>query len=430
MIFNEKIECADKKTIQAIQLENLKSTVERCYNHVPHYKKKFDEIGLKPDNIKTLKDIKKIPFTVKDDLRENFPYKLFAVPMKDVVRIHASSGTTGKPTVVGYTQNDVDMWSEVVARLVCAGGATSDDIAQISFGYGLFTGAFGLHYGLEKMGATVIPISGGNTERQITTMQDFGTTILVSTPSYALYMAEVAEKMGIDTKKLPLKFGMFGGEGHTEQMRTEIEKRWDITATENYGLSEIIGPGTSGECEFKCGMHIAEDHFYCEIVNPETFEPVKLGEKGELVITSLTKEALPILRYRTKDITWLIDDKCACGRTSLRMAKIQGRTDDMLIIRGVNVFPSQIEGVLVGMGQVGPHYEIVVKKDGYMDMIEVLVELADDSLLESFSGLEKLQNKIRSKIFSVLNIDVPVKLVEPESLKRFEGKAKRVVDLR
>jgi len=430
MIFNEQIECADKKTIQEIQLKNLKSTVERCYSSVPHYKKKFDEIGLKPQDIQSLDDIRKIPFTVKDDLRENFPYKLFAVPMKDVVRIHASSGTTGKPTVVGYTKNDIDMWSEVVARLVCAAGATPDDIAQISFGYGLFTGAFGLHYGLENMGATVIPISGGNTERQIMTMQDFGTTILVSTPSYALYMAEVAEKMGIDTMKLPLKIGMFGGEGHTEEMRVEIEKRWGIVATENYGLSEIIGPGTSGECVYKCGMHIAEDHFYCEIVDPKTFEPVKNGEKGELVITSLTKEALPILRYRTKDITWLMDEKCECGRTSLRMAKIQGRTDDMLIIRGVNVFPSQIEGVLLGMGEIGPHYEIVVKKDGYMDMIEVLVELLDDSLLESFSGLEKLQKKIRNKIYTVLNIDVPVKLVEPESLKRFEGKAKRVVDLR
>jgi phenylacetate-CoA ligase len=430
MIFNREIECADKSTIKKIQLENLKATVKRCYENVDHYKKKFDEIGLKPDDIKTLTDITKIPFTVKDDLRENFPYKLFAVPMKDVVRIHASSGTTGKPTVVGYTQNDIDMWSEVVARLVCAAGASKDDIAQIAFGYGLFTGAFGLHYGLEKLGATVIPISGGNTERQVSTMQDFGSTILVSTPSYALYMAEVAEKMGIDTKKLPLKFGMFGGEGHTEQMRNEIEKRWDIIATENYGLSEIIGPGTSGECIYKCGMHIAEDHFYCEIVDRDTFEPVKPGQKGELVITSLTKEALPILRYRTKDITWLIDETCACGRTSMRMAKIQGRTDDMLIIRGVNVFPSQIEGVLVGMDEIGPHYEIVVKKDGYMDMIEVNVELLDDSLLVSFSALEKLQSKIRAKIYMVLNIDVPVKLVEPESLKRFVGKAQRVVDLR
>jgi phenylacetate-CoA ligase len=430
MIFNEAIECASKETIREIQLKRLKDTIKRCYENVPHYKKKFDEANIKPSDIYTLEDIIKIPFTVKDDLRENFPYKLFAVPMTDVVRIHASSGTTGIPTVVGYTKRDIDMWSEVVARLVCAGGATPDDIAQVTFGYSLFTGAFGLHYGLEKIGATVIPISGGNTERQIKTMKDFGSTVLIGTPSYALHMAEVAEKMGIDTKDLPLRIGLFGGEGHTEEMRAEIEKRWDIIATENYGLSEIIGPGTSGECTYKCGMHIAEDHFYCEIIDPDTNEPVPYGEKGEMVITSLTKEALPILRYRTKDITWLIPDKCECGRTSMRMAKVQGRTDDMLIIRGVNIFPSQIEGVLVGMDEIGPHYEIIVKKDGYMDKIEVLVELLDGSFLESFSALEKLQAKVRHNLYTVLNIDVPVKLVEPESLKRSEGKAKRVIDLR
>jgi phenylacetate-CoA ligase len=430
MIWNEKIECAPKEDIQAIQLARLKSTVERCYHNVAHYRKKLDAAGVKPDDIKSLDDIRRIPFTVKDDLRDNYPFKLFAVPMKDVVRVHASSGTTGKPTVVGYTKADVDMWAECIARLACAAGATPDDIAQITFGYTLFTGAFGLHYGLEKLGATIIPISGGNSERQLNIMQDFGSTLLVGTPSYALYLAETAKKMGIDTKKLPLRLGMFGGEGHTEEMRREIEQAWDILATENYGLSEIIGPGVSGECHVKQGMHICEDHFYCEIVDPDTLEPVPAGEKGEMVITALSKEALPILRYRTKDITWLIPEKCECGRTSMRMAKVQGRTDDMLIIRGVNVFPSQIESVLLGIDDIGPHYEIIVRKDGYMDKIEVLVEVADASLIEKFSALEALEKKIKHALYTVLNIGADVKLVEPQTLKRFEGKAKRVTDLR
>lgn len=430
MIWNEKMECATQAEKQAVQTERLKQTVARCYNNVPHYRKKFDEAGIKPQDIQTLDDITKIPFTVKDDLRENFPYKLFAVPMKDVVRIHASSGTTGKPTVVGYTKADIDMWSECIARLVCAAGATPEDIVQITFGYTLFTGAFGLHYGLEKLGAAIIPISGGNSERQITTMQDFGATVLVGTPSYALYLAETAKKMGVDTSKLPLRLGLFGGEGHTEEMRREIEQAWNILATENYGLSEIIGPGVSGECHLKCGMHIVDDHFYCEVVDRETLEPVPQGQPGELVITSLSKEALPILRYRTKDITWLIPDKCECGRTSMRMAKVQGRTDDMLIIRGVNVFPSQIESVLLSVEEVGPHYEIIVRKEGYMDCIEVLVEVTDAKLLESFASLEALERKVKHAIYSVLNISAAVKLVEPQSLKRYEGKAKRVTDLR
>lgn len=430
MIWNEKIECASREEIEAIQLARLRSTVERCYYNVEHYRQKLDAAGVKPDDIKTLDDIRRIPFTVKDDLRDNYPYKLFAVPMKDVVRIHASSGTTGKPTVVGYTKADVDMWAECIARLACAAGATPDDIAQITFGYTLFTGAFGLHYGLEKLGAAIIPISGGNSERQMNIMQDFGSTLLVGTPSYALYLAETAKKMGIDTKELPLRIGMFGGEGHTEEMRREIEQAWDIVATENYGLSEIIGPGVSGECHIKQGMHICEDHFYCEIVDPDTLEPVPLGEKGEIVITALSKEALPILRYRTKDITWLIPDKCECGRTSMRMAKIQGRTDDMMIIRGVNVFPSQIESVLLGIEDIGPHYEIIIRKDGYMDKIEVLVEVTDASLTEKFSALEALEKKIKHALYTVLNIGADVKLVEPQSLKRYEGKAKRVTDLR
>ncbi len=430
MIWNEKIECASRDELRALQLERLKSTVERCYNNVPHYRKKLDAAGAKPEDIKSLEDIRRIPFTEKDDLRENYPYKLFASPMKDVVRIHASSGTTGKPTVVGYTKADLDMWAECVARLACAAGATDEDIAQITFGYTLFTGAFGLHYGLEKVGSTIIPISGGNSERQLAIMQDFGTTILVGTPSYALYLAETAKKLGIDTEKLPLRLGMFGGEGHTEEMRREIEKAWGILATENYGLSEIIGPGVSGECHCQCGMHINEDHFYCEIVDRDTLEPLPDGQQGEMVITSLTKEALPILRYRTKDITWLMPQKCECGRTSARMAKVQGRTDDMLIIRGVNVFPSQIESVLLGVDDIGPHYEIIVRKEGYMDKIEVLVEVIDAALLDKFSALERLEKKIQHALFTVLNIGADVRLVEPQSLKRYEGKAKRVTDLR
>ncbi len=430
MIWNRAIECASRDQLQALQLERLKSTVERCYNNVPHYRDKLNAAGVTPEDIKSLDDIRRIPFTEKEHLRDNFPYKLFASPMKDVVRIHASSGTTGKPTVVGYTRADVDMWAECVARLCCAAGATQDDVAQVTFGYTLFTGAFGLHYGLEKIGAAIIPISGGNTERQLSIMQDFGSTILVGTPSYALYMAETAKKLGIDTEKLPLRLGLFGGEGHTEEMRREIEKAWGILATENYGLSEIIGPGVSGECVYKCGMHINEDHFYCEIVDRDTLEPVPFGQPGEMVITSLSKEALPILRYRTKDITWLMPEKCACGRTSMRMAKVQGRTDDMLIIRGVNVFPSQIESVLLTIDDIGPHYEIIVRKEGYMDKIEVLVEVIDAALLDKFSALEALERKIQHALFTVLNIAADVRLAEPQSLKRFEGKAKRVTDLR
>lgn len=430
MIWNEHIECATKEQIRSLQNERIKDTVERCYNNVFHYRTKLAGAGISPKDINTVDDIEKLPFTEKDDLRMSFPYKLFAAPMKDIVRIHASSGTTGKPTVVGYTKRDLDMWSECIARLACAAGVTNQDIAQITFGYTLFTGAFGLHYGLEKIGAAVIPISGGNTKRQISVMQDFGSTVLVGTPSYALYLAETAKKMGVDVKKLPLKLGLFGGEGHTEQMRTQIEQDWGILCTENYGLSEILGPGISGECHLKCGMHIAEDHFYCEIIDKETLKPVPHGQPGELVITSLSKEALPLLRYRTKDITRLIPEKCDCGRTSMRMAKVSGRTDDMLIIRGVNVFPSQIESVILGIEDIRPHYEIIVRKEGYMDCIEVLVEVTDASLLESFSALEKLESKLKQAIYTSLNISADVKLVEPESLKRFEGKAKRVTDLR
>ena len=431
MIWNPKIECEGRGEIKALQLERLKETVERIYSNVPYYKKKLDEAGVTPDSIKSLDDLKRIPFTTKDDLRENYPFGLFASPMKDIVRIHASSGTTGKPTVVGYTKNDLDTWSEAIARLACAAGATEDDIAQISFGYGLVTGGFGLHYGLEKVGLAIIPASTGNTEKQIMLMKDFGTTLLVSTPSYALYMSEVAEKMGIDIKKdLKLKIGMFGSEGSTEEMRQEIEKRWGMTATENYGLSEIMGPGVAGECTEKCGMHVSDDLFIVEIINPETGEVLPEGEVGELVITNIKKEGIPLLRYRTKDITYLDNTPCKCGRTTPRIAKIQGRSDDMLKIKGVNVFPSQIESALLGTKGIAPYYQIIVKKVGFVDDMEVLVELNDDSLLEKFSELEKLERTVKHKIKTVLGLDIKIKLVEPQTIERTAGKAKRVIDLR
>ena len=429
MIFNPAIETMERSEMEALQLKRLQETVAYVYERVPMYRDRLDEMGVSPSDIKTLADIRKLPFTVKDDLRDNYPYGLFAVPMSEVVRVHASSGTTGRPTVVGYTADDIEMWSECVARLCAAGGATREDIAQISFGYGLFTGAFGLHQGLAKIGAAVVPISSGNTERQINLMSDFGSTVLVATPSYALYMAEVAEKMGM-MDKIKLRVGLFGAEGSTEEMRAELEKRWGIVATENYGMSELIGPGVSGECTEKTGMHINEDYFYCEIVNPETGEPVPDGEWGELVVTPLAKQALPLLRYRTHDITRLIREKCPCGRTTTRMQKIAGRSDDMLIIRGVNVFPSQIESVLIGMKEIAPHYEIVVTRKGYLDQIEVKVELHDASLLDSYGELENLQKKIHDKLKVILQIDAKVTLVSPNTLKRFEGKAKRVTDLR
>lgn len=430
MIWNREAECISRKDMEVIQLERLKDVVKRAYDNVPFYRKRFDEIGLKPEHIVTLKDIEKIPFTTKNDLRDNYPYGLFAVPMKKIIRLHASSGTTGKPIVVGYTKNDIENWSECVARMIAAAGGTDEDIAQNVFGYGLFTGSFGLHYGLEKMGITVVPSSSGNSERQIMLMQDFGTTIIVGTPSYVLHLSEVAEEMGVAKDKLKLRLGLFGGEGHTLEMKKEIEKRWGILDTENYGLSEITGPGVSGECIYQCGMHINEDHFYPEIISTETGKALDYGQKGELVFTTLTKEGIPMLRYRTKDITVLNPETCKCGRNNVRMNRVLGRSDDMLIIRGVNVFPSQIESVLIGMDQIGPHYQIIVSRKGFMDYIEVQVELIDGKILEKFSELEKLENEIRHKLKTVLQIDAKVRLVEPKSIERSLGKAKRVIDLR
>ncbi|MCX7714301.1 MAG: phenylacetate--CoA ligase [Clostridia bacterium] len=430
MIWNTEAETMSRKDIKALQLAKLRETVSRVYHCVPFYRKRFDEAGIIPDDIKTLEDLQKIPFTVKDDLRDNYPYGLFGVPMKDIVRIHASSGTTGKPTVVGYTKNDIEMWSECVARLITMAGGTAEDIAQISFGYGLFTGAFGLHYGMEKVGAAVIPMSAGNTEKQLMIMQDFKPTILISTPSYALYMSEVAQELGIKKEALSLRIGMFGAEGHTEEMRKELEKRWGIVATENYGLSEVTGPGVAGECTYHTGMHINEDYFIVEIIDPETGEVLPDGETGEVVITPIQKEGIPLLRYRTKDISRIDTEKCECGRTTARLHKIQGRTDDMLIIKGVNVFPSQVESVLLGMEQISPQYQLVVSKKGFTDDLEVKVELQDIELLENFSELEALRKKIHHKLQTVLGLDAKVSLVGPKSIERTSGKAKRVLDLR
>lgn len=429
-IWNKEMECADRETKNAIQLERLKKTVDVCYNKVPFYKNKFDEIGLKPEHIKTLADIKHIPFTTAEDLRNNYPFGLFAVPKNDVVRLHGSSGTTGKPKIVGYTKQDIDNWSELIARLVTAAGATSEDIVQIAFGYGLFTGGFGLHYGMEKIGAMVVPLSSGNTDRQIMLMQDFESTVLIATPSYGLYLANEIEKRNIDKDTIKLRLALFGGEGHTAEMRDKIEQQLGILATENYGLSEVGGPGVSGECYLKRGLHIAEDHYIPEIVDPDTLQPLPVGDKGELVLTTLCREAFPMLRYRTRDITWLDDTPCECGRTSIRMAKVQGRTDDMMVIRGVNVFPSQIEAVVMAIKEVEPFYEIILTTENHLDRIEVRVEFSDDSLLDDYTKLENLRGRIKHDLRAMLNIDAKVSLVTPGTLPRFEGKAKRIIDKR
>lgn len=429
-IWNERFECMDRAELRDWQLARLKETVEVCYNKVPLYKQKFDEIGLKPEHIKTLEDLKIIPFTTADDLRANYPTGMFAVPRKDVVRIQGSSGTTGKPKLSGYTAKDIDNWAELIARIITMAGGGPDDVTQIAFGYGLFTGGFGLHYGMEKVGAMVIPLSSGNTERQIMMMKDLGVTCLIATPSYALYMADEIEKRGIDKDDLKLRLALFGGEGHTDAMRNKIESQLGILATENYGLCEVGGPGVSGECYIKKGMHLAEDFYIPEIVDPDTLEPLPIGEKGELVLTTLQREASPVLRYRTRDITWLDDTPCECGRRSIRMAKVQGRSDDMLVIRGVNVFPSQIEEVIMSEPEIEPFYEIVVYNEGYMDKIEVRVELKDESLLEDYKRLDALRQKIGHALKTTLNIEAKVSLVSSGTLPRFEGKGKRVRDLR
>lgn len=428
-----KEETLSREEIEAIQLTKLKETVARVYAKVPAYRKKMDEAGIKPEHVQTLEDLKRLPFTTKQDMRDHYPFGLFAVEKKDLKRIHASSGTTGKPTVVGYTQHDLDVWSECVARIACMGGATSEDIAQICFGYGMFTGALGLHCGLEKVGAAIIPSSTGNTEKQLMYMKDFGSTLLVATPSYALRIAEVAKQLGIDPKKdLQVKIGLVGSELMTEAMRNEMYKCWgdDMKLTQNYGMSELMGPGVSGECLEHCGMHINEDHFLTEIIDPKTGEVLPAGEKGEVVITCLSKEALPLIRYRTRDISRLFYEPCKCGRTTARMENLSGRTDDMLKIRGVNVFPSQIEEILVNTEGIGPHYEIIVDRKNHSDILQIRVEVEAESMMDSYGALEKLERTIRARLRTVLGLDAIVKLVSPNTLQRFEGKAKRVTDLR
>jgi len=430
VIWDATYECMDRQELRAIQLDRLQTTLYRVYEKVPFYRELFAEHGVTPRDIKSLEDIRKLPFTTKNALRDNYPYGLFAVPLKEIVRIHASSGTTGKPIVVGYTKRDIQTWSRLIARVVSQAGVTDEDIAQICFGYGLFTGGFGLHYGLEKVGATIIPASIGNTQKQIMLMQDFGTTVLVATPSYALYMAEVAEEMGIDTATLKLRVGLFGAEPWTENMRQEIERRWNIKATDNYGLSELMGPGVAGECLERKGLHISEDHFLVEVIDPETGEPLDYGQEGELVFTTLTKEGFPVIRYRTRDISVLDPEPCACGRTTVRMRKVTGRTDDMLVIRGVNVFPSQVESVLMDIEGVAPHYQLIVTKNGYLDDLEVQVELSEDNFTDNYAKLKDIENRIRERFHNVLTISAKVKLVAPKSIERSTGKAKRVIDLR
>ena len=426
-----KEETLPREEIEKLQLERLQETVHRVYNKVPAYRKKMDDAGVKPEDIQSLADLKKLPFVTKQDMRDNYPFGLFAVERDELVRIHASSGTTGKPTVVGYTQGDLESWTECVSRIACMGGATAKDTAQICFGYGMFTGALGLHYGLEKIGSTIVPSSTGNSQKQIMYMQDFETSLLVATPSYALRLAEVAREMGVEpANDLKVKIALVGSELLTDAMREEMHKFWgkDMLITTNYGMSELMGPGVSGECLEHCGLHINEDYFLPEIIDPKTGEVLPAGEQGELVITCIKKEGIPLIRYRTKDITRLFYEKCKCGRTFCRMENLSGRSDDMLKIRGVNVFPSQIEEVILSVEELGPHYEIILERDGYLDKMTVKVELAQST--DSFKELEKITAEVRNKLKIMLGLDAKVLLVSPNTLQRFEGKAKRVKDLR
>ncbi len=430
MIWNEEMECMPVTERRALQFYRLRNTIRRAYEKIPAYKKKFDEHGVKPDDIKHLQDISKLPFTTKIDLRDNYPFGMFAVPMKDIVRVHSSSGTTGKPVVVGYTRKDIDTWSELIARTLCCAGGTSEDTVQVAYGYGLFTGGLGLHYGAEKLGAMVVPISGGNTQRQVMIMQDFNVSLLACTPSYSLYIAEVMEEMGVDPQSLKLRAGVFGAEPWTDEMRKEIEKRLFCKAIDIYGLSEVIGPGVSSECLEQNGLHVFDDHFYPEIINPETEEPLPPGEMGELVFTCLSKEAFPIIRFRTRDISCLYPEPCPCGRTHVRMKRITGRTDDMLIIRGVNVFPSQIEEILIRTQGVEPHYIIIVDKRGVLDELTIQVEVEEKIFSDEVKKLEELQARIAKEIEATLGIGAKIQLVEPKTIERSMGKAKRVIDNR
>jgi phenylacetate-CoA ligase len=429
--WEEEIETLPRVGLESIQLRRLQHLVARVYRTVEPYRRKMEAAGVKPDDIKTLADLARLPFTVKDDLRDNYPFGLFTVPLEQVVRVHASSGTTGKPTVVGYTAKDIETWSNVMARALVCAGASKGDMIHNAYGYGLFTGGLGAHYGIERLGATAIPVSGGNSKRQINIMRDFGSTVLLSTPSYALNLADAMDAMQVDPKSLSLRVGIFGAEPWSENMREEVERKLNLKATDIYGLSEVMGPGVAQECLLtERGMHIMEDHFLPEIIDPDTGEVLPPGEKGELVFTTLTKEAFPIIRYRTKDISRLYYEPCACGRTLVRMEKVTGRTDDMLIIRGVNVFPSQVEHVLVGIEGVEPHYLIVVEREGNLDTMQVQVEVSEGLFSDEIRVLENLSKHIQKEIKDLLGVTCHVKLVEPRTIQRSEGKAQRVIDKR
>ena len=427
----EEIETLPRQGLEAIQLRRLQLLVERVYDRVRPYRAKMDAAGIKPADIRSLADLRHLPYTTKDDLRDNYPFGLFATSMDDVIRVHASSGTTGKSTVVGYTQADITLWASVIARCLMMAGVTRGDMVHNAYGYGLFTGGLGAHYGIEALGATVIPVSGGNSRRQVTIMRDFGSTVLMSTPSYALNLADAMSDAGITPDDLKLRVGIHGAEPWSENMREEVERKLGIKALDIYGLSEVIGPGVSMEClHSERGMHVLEDNFLPEVIDPETLEPLPYGETGELVFTTLTKEAFPLIRYRTKDISRLFLDPCGCGRTLVRMDKVTGRTDDMLIIRGVNVFPSQVEHVLMGIEGVEPHYQIEVSREGNLDVMAVLVEVSEHTFSDEIKVLERLAQKIRAEIKDMLGVTCQVKLVEPRSIQRSEGKAQRVIDRR
>jgi phenylacetate-CoA ligase len=429
--FNEEFETLPRQDLEALQLNRLRATVERVYASVPFYRESFDKAGVRPEAIKGLEDIQRLPFTTKQDMRDSYPYNLFAAPMEEIVRIHASSGTTGKPTVVGYTKKDIDTWADLMARSLVTASAHKGDIIHNAYGYGLFTGGLGAHYGAERLGASVIPISGGNTRRQIMIMQDFGSTVLTCTPSYSLFMAEEAKAEGVDFRDMKLRVGIFGAEPWSESMRAEIEAKLNLVALDIYGLSEIMGPGVAQECyEGKCGLHIWEDHFIPEIIDPETGQRVAEGVKGELVITTITKEGIPLIRYRTRDITSLNYEPCVCGRTHVRLARMSGRSDDMLIIRGVNVFPSQIESILVRIEGVEPHYLLIIDRKENLDTLEVQVEVDERIFSDEIKVLQGLAKEIEKEIKDMLGVTCSVKLVEPKTIQRSEGKAKRVIDNR
>jgi len=429
-MFQPELETMPREALANLQLSRLRTQLARVYVNVPLYRRKFDDAGFRPEQLESLSDLSRVPFTIKDDLREAYPFDMFAVPLRDIVRVHSSSGTTGQVSVVGYTRGDVERWSDLMARTLACGGATADDVVQVTYGYGLFTGGLGAHYGSERLGAMTIPVSGGNTARQVQILKDFGVTVLACTPSYALLIAETAASMGVDVRSLPLKIGVFGAEPWSEEMRRQIEDVMGIRAIDIYGLSEVMGPGVASECVHQNGLHVFEDHFIIEIIDPVTLQPVSDGEQGEVVFTTLTKEGIPVIRYRTRDISRILVGECACGRTFRRMQRVTGRTDDMLIIRGVNVYPSQIEQVLLGIPGVAPHYQIVLDKRGSMDTVEVQVEVSPELEFDEIRELEALKRRVAAAIAGALAVSVDVKLVEPRAIQRSEGKAKRVIDLR